>query len=499
MKRFKKLLIALSGLALSVGAAVGVGLGAEKNASEAKADDPFMNNLTIYVDKTNVNWMDLHVYHWEAGQSGTFSAMTQVSGNFYKYSIPSNTAGIIINHTNGWIEGKKNCQTSDVLPSYLFQNGSMSNLIILGSQPGDTNSNIGWTLGFYLENPTTDNNWYITGEFNDWDKNDPKYHLKYKGIAGNNWEYETDFVLTLQKGKKFNIVYTWDDTHYYTYAPNLAGDVSTSSFTKTDNYFTPNNDIVAKFYYQIYENKPSWTGLYTYAYNEPSASTDDDKDCLESWAYDFMNITKNICNGTDRDNEAALSAVWCDSTITSNTSNSIHLAGTFNGWNTTALPFFETSTSGVYKIIDFFLLSSDELKVVDGSWYPDGDNIAPGVTGYYTITYTRSSHAVQCTKQSCQYLKTSYNRLYDSAKQQFVAGNTREYTALAYTRYVHIINRYENLDNFASLTVTRNRVVPPSVTSTGSSNNSLIAVLVSSVIALLAVGGYFFLRRKADR
>ena len=66
MKRFKKLLIALSGLALSVGAAVGVGLGTKDNVKVAKATVNYSATTSgqrMFLDISGfTNWNTENVY-----------------------------------------------------------------------------------------------------------------------------------------------------------------------------------------------------------------------------------------------------------------------------------------------------------------------------------------------------------------------------------------------------------------------------------------------------
>ena len=349
-----------------------------------------------------------------------------------------------------------------------------------------------------------DTTWYVTGEFNNWNKADPKYHLTYSQMVGNNWQFDSDYAIEIRKGEKFNIVYSWDNgAGYNTFCPSLQGNAA-SDFTNPDDtdYFIANNDWIGKIFLQVYGESASWTGLFSYELTDSSQYDDDYKKCLDTWSYDFVNLTDEICDGTDKDNESALQAIWNDTTITSTTVG-WYVAGDFNTWSTSALQMYQSTTAGVYKVSDVYILNSQGFKITNGSdtWYPDS-NQYPGSNGYYTITLdTNKDNAVSYTKQSHEYLKSSFGRLYASSKSFFASTNTWAKTTVAYARYSHIINRYASLDNFASATVTRsssNLIVTPHLES--SNNTTTPIIIITSVAVLASVGGFFFIKkRKEDR
>lgn len=337
--------------------------------------------------------------------------------------------------------------------------------------------------------------WYLTGEFNDWNKSDAKCHLTYASSEGNNDEFHSDYAVILKKGQKFNFVNPYDGGYNTICPADLYTNNTDFTHPADTDYLVPNSDMIVKFFFKKY-NGGYWAGLYWYVYSNEK-TTDDTNTCLESWCYDFVEITGTICDGTDRNNETALTAVWEDSTITSTKASNCYLAGSFNGWNASETKLNETTTSGVYKISDVFLCSTDEFKIVyNGSWYP-ASNVKPGSNGYYTISFNTNGNSVTHTKQSCEYLKTSFAALSSTVKAYFNSTNETPKIAAAYERYVHIINHYASLTNFASGTVSRNNagnylVDPVSADSTGT---TMIAVL-ASFAAVVATAGFVFLKKK---
>ena len=163
------------------------------------------------------------------------------------------------------------------------------------------------------------------------------------------------------------------------------------------------------------------------------------------------------------------------------------------------MPMYQSTSANIYKISDVYILDSQGFKVFNnGNYYP-ASNQYPNNTGYYTIIFNSSNNSVSFSKQNHQYLESSYNELFASAKSLFTSGNTKTETAKAYTRYVHIINHYDSLDNFASATVSRNNaILPPYQISGDTSNNALIIVVTISLVSLVAVGGYFFFRKRKE-
>ena len=107
MKKMKKLLIGLAGLSLSVGAAIGVGLNADKGASEAKAD----TTKTIYVDtsisskfkevenKALDDEQAIHIYYEIGGVGTHLEAERKVTTNLFEFKVP---VAALNNSSNGF-------------------------------------------------------------------------------------------------------------------------------------------------------------------------------------------------------------------------------------------------------------------------------------------------------------------------------------------------------------------------------------------------------------
>lgn len=121
----------------------------------------------------------------------------------------------------------------------------------------------------------TDATWYLCHEGNSWSKNSAADHFTYSKNVGNNWEFETDNYIQLSKDEKFNIVYSWNDgAGWNTFTPNLMTDQSEETvFTVPDgtDYAVAARDIKVKFFFQVYGEGATWTGLYWEEYQEPAA------------------------------------------------------------------------------------------------------------------------------------------------------------------------------------------------------------------------------------
>ena len=105
--------------------------------------------------------------------------------------------------------------------------------------------------------------YYVTGEFNSWNKVDSDAHMTYVGMDGNNWKFATDYPIKLTEGQKFNIVNPYNDgANWNTFCPDLMTNSTDFNHPENTDYLVANRDITVNFYYQVYGNDPSWTGLY---------------------------------------------------------------------------------------------------------------------------------------------------------------------------------------------------------------------------------------------
>lgn len=120
----------------------------------------------------------------------------------------------------------------------------------------------------------SDTTWYLCHEGNSWSKNSAADHFTYSKDVGNNWEFETDNYIQLSKNEKFNIVYSWNDgAGWNTFTPNLMTDQSEETvFTvpSAADYAVAARDIKVKFFFQVYGEGATWTGLYWEEYQEPA-------------------------------------------------------------------------------------------------------------------------------------------------------------------------------------------------------------------------------------
>ena len=142
----------------------------------------------------------------------------------------------------------------------------------------------------YDENTNT---FYLSHEGNSWSKNSDADHFSYSKQAGNNWEFETDYYIDLAKDEKFNIVYSWNNgANWNTFTPNLQTDQSEETvFVVPDNqdYAVAQRAIKVKFFFQVYGEGASWTGLYWQEYAEPDVPATDGYYIVgtkSNWKYD---------------------------------------------------------------------------------------------------------------------------------------------------------------------------------------------------------------------
>ncbi len=124
-----------------------------------------------------------------------------------------------------------------------------------------------------------DNTWYLCHEGNSWSKNSSADHFTYSKDVGNNWEYVTDNYIELAKDEKFNIVFSWNNgANWNTFTPNLQTDQSSETVfevpANTD-YAVAKRAIKVKFFFQVYGESASWTGLYWEEYVAPDVPTSD--------------------------------------------------------------------------------------------------------------------------------------------------------------------------------------------------------------------------------
>ena len=115
----------------------------------------------------------------------------------------------------------------------------------------------------------SDTTWYVAGTHNSWNLADVHSHLTYSKTTNNNWEFESDEYIQFAKDDEFKIVYSWNsgaEANYY--GPQLM--TNNTDFTGGNgNNVKAARDIKVKFFFQVYGEGASWTGLYWEEYEEP--------------------------------------------------------------------------------------------------------------------------------------------------------------------------------------------------------------------------------------
>ena len=219
------------------------------------------------------------------------------------------------------------------------------------------------------------------------------------------------------------------------------------------------------------------------------------------FAEQFNEQTHDICLGGD-DGESSnhldgLRDCWRDA---STDGGNYSLAGTFNSWNekdnTYKLKYAgkNDSNQDIYRISNLYLTGHVEFKVVvNNNWsqaYPASNYEINSANGYYCIEINNTTHQVNATKKL--YVENLYSSLTKSAKDAFKAGTANATIIDAHARYVHIINRYGELNDFVGDVRSSSNFISPIKTST---NNGVIIIIIATV-AIISISGAFFILRK---
>ena len=136
-----------------------------------------------------------------------------------------------------------------------------------------------------------DTNWFITGDFNSWAKRDSDAHMTYSGMQGNNWQFDTDYPIKLEKDSKFQVVYAWSDDGYNKFNPAANNDY----FYSENDYYVAKQTFTANFYFQVYGDNASWTGIYYAIFDAPA------------FAYKFTDEFSSICEA-NKNNAVGIAA-----------------------------------------------------------------------------------------------------------------------------------------------------------------------------------------------
>lgn len=136
-----------------------------------------------------------------------------------------------------------------------------------------------------------DTNWFITGDFNSWAKRDPDAHMTFSQMAGNNWQFDTDYPIKLEKDSKFQVVYAWADDGYNKFNPSADNDY----FYSENDYYVAKQTFTANFYFQVYGEGASWTGIYYAIFDAPA------------FAFKFTDEFNSICEA-NKNNAVGIAA-----------------------------------------------------------------------------------------------------------------------------------------------------------------------------------------------
>lgn len=417
MKRFKKLLIALSGLALSMGAAVGVGLGVKDSDNETRAT----NDKYIYVDfDLNSKFKEAEANPWVRYYNGSqnYVQLNHVSNNIYRTAsqIPS---AVLTNRSYGFEIYCYNQaeQGNDCTTTWIFGNGVLQydnyNYLCVGAYVKDSQNTI---KGFGYYGTKTTNPDASANTHRVWLKNDTPYFygnddwgVQCKNVIG--YSYNSAWYEIVMPA-----VQNVRNSNYYFYADIPLTVTSVHFMRKSQG---TNHD------YLTYLDAYVETLSYGVCYYSGTSNYDD-----------FVNISAGSVDASD---EAVLSAVLSAYVVCTNTAA--------NGAN-------QTTVHNLY-----------------GTW----------------IEHKHGSTDMDTTFKD--YANGAYT------------GHGNSYSGLSKNTDWKLSEKWEALCKHASVNPSTGALLRTTVEPivTESNNTAMITVLASSVIALLAVGGYFFLRRKQDR
>ena len=415
MKRIRKLLIALGGLALSVGAVVGVGLNSNKSFNKAEAatassDSPLL--ITCYNNATNAfSGCGIAVEYYNATSSYTVAADV-IGSQIRSVTLPKGTTGFNLYRMKPekmqYLPYAGAPSSGDYYNNWNYSYDSSKNMVVFTkSDLTNERQNSDRTL---VPKGTT----YIynnTGSFiADWFADGRKAYL----VTFSNDYYGTSkqFIEMERIGNTQYMSVTTSITlcldNYYYVRATAEGDSNVTNQT-TDITINRKGGLVCALSTGT-DGKVNWKG------------TTEDSDYAELWGAKF------------------------ESNITCSNSGSI--TSTNEAWDGVKADYnaLTTAQQGIVY---------DAVGSISGTTY--------------------LSRAIY---------RYDYIVLYKKAKD-----------ASTYSYYDDFINRKTsgNRTTFGSV------VYPDAVNSSTNNNMALISVLTSSAIALLAVGGYFFIRRKADR
>ena len=182
----------------------------------------------------------------------------------------------------------------------------------------DTKIAEAYNYNFYRDDPY----WYVKGDFNSWGI-DSAHHFTYSKDVGNNWEYQSDTVFTVDNGQGFKFWHNYnEDGKPNWFSPTLESSASALFHYGGNGNIYPSNsrDLRVRLYLQVYGQKATYQGLYA----EEVACT----------------ITYNVNDGSDSPSTytdpstytyktSQTSKKWSDTGFTMTP-----LRTSFTGWNT---------------------------------------------------------------------------------------------------------------------------------------------------------------------
>ena len=515
MKRFKKLLIALSGLALSVGAAFGVGLNADKKAGADVAiatdgDSWYYRGTDTQKNANGWNNADSMsgygtlseggnyvVWHFNSGEQFKF---TKATNNWNNQMGGSNKTGSAV--TSGHmttVDGNVNCTST----GYYKIKVSSSNIYI-----DDINylSDITGT-GAKVYRFTNNDSWsnvYVHA----WNTSDSSHNTAWPGI-----KLEDYYFNDQHPGEAVNIFPTNYTYTNFIFHNNSNARIETGSIgsTKawyvgaaTDQYdgserkYTPGTWSPANNTYRFYDYDNSHenlvrcyafssnTGLENSEYNNATLMTRVTKGGKNTRVYEISvdsMFDKVIFKTAGSGDAPKLTGdVWFNEH-----SDDVYSSKTFDDST-----FFEKhgisyekalADDWLFNFMHFRDIEHNPLDEDSGNCKSTGE----GGLNYYAdavASYNGMDNSVKA-------IIASYGAYYTNAQARLSAWAS----ACGQTAVIN-----ESAGTYTLATGTKvNKFVPTNGSIDSGNDATLIIVIASCAISLLAVGGYFFIRRKADR
>ena len=532
MKRFEKLLIALSGLALSVGAAVGVGLGVDKNASEAKAS-------TVKVYGINGDWSEgaaismsdgdedgVYTCNYTIPASSNKTFKVVCDGGWYGYSnilaVKPENQGV----WSTWSDGGESGHDDNV---GMWSKTSIN--LTIGFRVSDNKifianqGNLSKFKTFYFVLPNTGND-KDSGAWTSWGT--PKVHF---------WSnsYETKWAANPYAMTNVDYTYTHGDTTGNLYSFNVPQDcnilIRDNGGTKQTEDYTLSSSLNMIHPYvnsnknMLYADNTTPTFIANGAYlrgdwgnNNYGWTLDGQKPMSGTGPYTVSNVALGAGGKVKMVIMNKGVETWCQPNSVSGTQAFPASKVAIDPENPYTQYNVQVTKVGIYSITvtkngddyDYVFSGADDPNFTAAISFATtfvSDIYSNCAYNYSTGNYNQGKS--DATVRSTWTTKISDYSALDGEVKKYLstdAGSTSSEITTMWDVYDYVYDNVSGVSDIAGADFlgraaqAGSRVgIANNDTQLLNNNSTLITVIASTMVTLIAVGGYFFLRRKADR